>query len=173
MSGVVNPEDEDYAVLDLDKVDKRSTVHPLLRARSPDAGNKRARVLHWLGWALRGLPGALVALLAASIPCTLIVILITALLREWQGNAIAQAAIHGLWPRLSRSPPRQAGRLPAHLQDGAPLRAVLIGAADFGLYVVLGFRRSTFCWRPLCRRIPAGPQIMNIELLYLLLLKGT
>jgi chromate transport protein ChrA len=41
------------------------------------------------------LPGALVALLAASIPCTVIVFVITALFREWQGNAIAQAAIHG------------------------------------------------------------------------------
>jgi chromate transporter len=48
-----------------------------------------------IGWVLRGLPGALVALLAASIPCTVIVIAITALFREWQGNAIAQAAIHG------------------------------------------------------------------------------
>ena len=48
-----------------------------------------------LGWLLRGWSGALLALLSASIPCTLMVVILTALFSEWQDNRIAQAAIHG------------------------------------------------------------------------------
>ena len=42
-----------------------------------------------------GFAGAAVALLAASVPCTIIVILATSLLTHWQDNRWAQAAIHG------------------------------------------------------------------------------
>jgi chromate transporter len=92
-----------------------------------------------IGWFLRGLPGALVALLAASIPCTLIVIVITALFREWQGNAIAQAAIHGAVAAAVAITAKTSWTIagPAY-RGGARLRVVLIGAAAFGLYVVLG-----------------------------------
>src|SRR5271154_4890218 len=48
-----------------------------------------------VGWTLRRFPGAIVALLAASIPCALMVIVLTALFRQWQDNSIVQAAIHG------------------------------------------------------------------------------
>jgi chromate transporter len=92
-----------------------------------------------VGWLLRGLPGALVALLAASIPCTLIVIVITALFREWQGNAIAQAAIHGAVAAAVAITAKTSWTIAGPVyRGGARLRVVLIGAAAFGLYVVLG-----------------------------------
>jgi chromate transporter len=92
-----------------------------------------------IGWLLRGLPGALVALLAASIPCTLIVIVITALFREWQGNAIAQAAIHGAVAAAVAITAKTSWTIAGPVyRSGARLRVVLIGAAAFGLYVVVG-----------------------------------
>jgi chromate transporter len=48
-----------------------------------------------VGWLLRSTLGAMTALLAASIPCTIIVALATALFSRWQENHWAQAAIHG------------------------------------------------------------------------------
>jgi chromate transporter len=48
-----------------------------------------------VGWLLRGMSGAVVALLAGSIPCTLMVVLATALFSHGQDNHWAQAAIHG------------------------------------------------------------------------------
>ena len=92
-----------------------------------------------IGWVLRGLPGALVALLAASIPCTVIVIAVTALFREWQGNAIAQAAIHGAVAAAVAITAKTSWMIAGPVyRSGARLRVVLIGAAAFGLYVVLG-----------------------------------
>jgi chromate transporter len=92
-----------------------------------------------IGWVLRDLPGALVALLAASIPCTLIVILVTALFREWQHNAIAQAAIHGAVAAAVAVTAKTSWTIagPIYKSD-AQLRVVVIGATAFGLYVVLG-----------------------------------
>jgi chromate transporter len=92
-----------------------------------------------IGWVLRGLPGALVALLAASIPCTLIVIAITALFREWQGNAVAQAAIHGAVAAAVAITAKTSWTIAGPIyRGGARLRVALIGAAAFGLYVVVG-----------------------------------
>jgi chromate transporter len=92
-----------------------------------------------IGWLLRGLAGALVALLAASIPCTIIVIAITALFREWQGNAIAQAAIHGAVAAAVAITAKTSWTIAGPVcRSGARLRVILIGAAAFGLYVVLG-----------------------------------
>ena len=92
-----------------------------------------------IGWLLRGLPGALVALLAASIPCTLIVIIITALFREWQGNATAQAAIHGAVAAAVAITAKTSWTIAGPVyRSGARLRVVIIGAVAFGLYVVLG-----------------------------------
>jgi chromate transporter len=48
-----------------------------------------------VGWLLRGLSGALVALLASSIPCAIIVVVATTVLSHWQDDRWAQAAIHG------------------------------------------------------------------------------
>lgn len=92
-----------------------------------------------IGWVLRGLPGALVALLAASVPCTVIVIAITALFREWQGNAIAQAAIHGAVAGAVAITAKTSWTIAGPVyKGGAQLRVVLIGAAALGLHVILG-----------------------------------
>jgi chromate transporter len=42
-----------------------------------------------IGWILRKWSGAIVALVAASIPCTLIVVVITVLFADWQDNSYA------------------------------------------------------------------------------------
>jgi chromate transporter len=92
-----------------------------------------------IGWLLRGLPGAVVALLAASIPCTLIVIVITALFREWQGNTIAQAAIHGAIAAAVAITAKTSWTIAGPVyRGGARLRVVLIGGAAFCLYVLFG-----------------------------------
>jgi len=92
-----------------------------------------------VGWLLRGLPGALVALLAASIPCTLIVVVVTALFREWQANAVAQAAIHGAVAAAVAITAKTSWTIAGPIyRGGARWRVLLIGAAAFGLYVGLG-----------------------------------
>jgi chromate transporter len=47
------------------------------------------------GWLLRGVPGATLALLAASLPCSTAATLITALYELWSGNRVLQAALGG------------------------------------------------------------------------------
>src|SRR5882724_4521852 len=47
------------------------------------------------GWVLRGLRGAIASLLAASIPCSIFVTVLTALFSYWRDNNFAQEAIHG------------------------------------------------------------------------------
>ena len=48
-----------------------------------------------IGWLLRGMPGALAALLAASIPCAVIAVAVTALFARVEESAVAQAALQG------------------------------------------------------------------------------
>src|SRR5207302_731087 len=48
------------------------------------------------GWIIRGPAGAIVVLLASSIPCAVLVAALAALFSYWQSNAIAQTAIHGM-----------------------------------------------------------------------------
>ncbi len=48
-----------------------------------------------VGWLLRGVAGALVALVAASIPCTAMVVVATALFSLWQNDYWVQAALRG------------------------------------------------------------------------------
>ena len=88
---------------------------------------------------LRGLPGALVALLAASIPCTVIVIAVTALFcGNGKETRSPKRLFMGLWPLPSRLRPRQAGPSLGPCTEAGRSCVVLIGAAAFGLYVVLG-----------------------------------
>jgi chromate transporter len=47
------------------------------------------------GYQLRGLPGGIIALLASSIPCSVLVAALTVVFDYWQDNDIAQLAIHG------------------------------------------------------------------------------
>ena len=48
-----------------------------------------------VGWLMRGLPGALVALLAASIPCSVLAILVTIFFDRLSHNPTGALAIHG------------------------------------------------------------------------------
>jgi chromate transporter len=49
-----------------------------------------------LGWQLRGWKGALAALLAASIPCSLMVALLTYLYERWSTNSMVLTALQGV-----------------------------------------------------------------------------
>ena len=92
-----------------------------------------------LGWMFRRLPGAIVALLAASIPCTLIVVVVTALFSEWQGNQIVQAAIHGAVAAAVAITAKTSWTVARPIyKSGARWHVILIGSAAFGLYVGLG-----------------------------------
>lgn len=48
-----------------------------------------------VGWLTRGLSGAAVALLAASLPCSLIAVAVTAVFELWARNQWAKVALHG------------------------------------------------------------------------------
>lgn len=91
-----------------------------------------------VGWLLRGLSGAVAALLAASIPCTLIVVVATALFSYWQDNHWAQAAIHGATAAAVAITVKTCWTI-AHpyFKGHARLRVILIASAAFLLYVWL------------------------------------
>jgi chromate transporter len=92
-----------------------------------------------VGWMLRRLPGAIVALLAASIPCALMVIVLTALFQQWQNNGVAQAAIHGAVAAAVAITAKTSWTVARPIyRSGARLRVALISAAAFGLYVGFG-----------------------------------
>jgi chromate transporter len=92
-----------------------------------------------VGWLLRRLPGAVAALLAASIPCTIMVVVATALFSHWQDNRWAQAAIHGAIAAAVAITVKTCWTLAhPHFKGRARLRVVLIAAAAFLLYVWLG-----------------------------------
>jgi len=46
-------------------------------------------------WLLRSVPGATVALLAASLPCSAVATLITVFYEQWSGNRVLEAALNG------------------------------------------------------------------------------
>jgi chromate transporter len=88
------------------------------------------------GWVLRGLPGAVTALLAASIPCTIIVIVLTALFDHWQDNQFAQSAIHGAIAAAVAITVKTCWTIAKpHFKGEARLRVILISAVAFLLYV--------------------------------------
>jgi len=92
-----------------------------------------------VGWLLRRLPGAVVALLAASIPCSAIVVALTALLSNWHDNALARAAIHGAVAAAVAITAKTGWTIAEpHFRSGARWRVIVIGAAAFGLHGVLG-----------------------------------
>ncbi|UGY15799.1 chromate transporter [Bradyrhizobium septentrionale] len=92
-----------------------------------------------IGWMLRRWPGAVVVLLAASIPCTLIVIVITVLFSKWQENPYAQAAIKGAIAAAVAITVKTVWTI-AHpyFTAGNRLRVALVGAAAFILNVLIG-----------------------------------
>ena len=92
-----------------------------------------------VGWLLRGFTGAIVALLAASVPCALMVVVLTSLFRQWQDNGVAQAAIHGAVAAAVAITAKTSWTVARPIyKSGAHLRVALIGTAAFGLYVGLG-----------------------------------
>jgi chromate transporter len=91
-----------------------------------------------VAWLLRGMSGAVVALLASSIPCTLIVVAATALFSHWQDNHWAQAAIHGAIAAAVAITVKTCWTIAhPHFKGRARLRVALIFAAAFALYVWL------------------------------------
>ncbi len=114
------------------------------------------------GWQLRGVPGAVVALLAASVPCSAMAALITALYALWSGNQVLAAALNGamagavavmagagwslLRPYLRLVPRLQAallvgGSFVLGVLEVAPLR-VMVAAAVIGAFWPSGKKRS-------------------------------
>jgi len=91
-----------------------------------------------VGWLLRGTAGAIIALLAASIPCAIIVVVATALLSHWQENHWAQAAIHGAIAAAVAITVKTCWTI-AHpyFKGHARLRVAVMAAAAFSLYVWL------------------------------------
>ncbi len=92
-----------------------------------------------VGWMTRGLPGALVALLAASIPCTAMVVLATALFSLWQHVSWAQAAIHGAVAAAVAVTVKTCWTIAyPYVRPGKHLRVAVIAGAAFLLDVVVG-----------------------------------
>jgi len=82
--------------------------------------------------------GAVIALLAASIPCAVLVVVATALFSHWQDNHWAQAAIHGAIAAAVAITVKTCWTIAhPHFKGRARLRVVLIAAAAFLLYVWL------------------------------------
>jgi chromate transporter len=48
-----------------------------------------------VGWQIQGVPGCVAALVASSLPCSALTVLLTILLEWWQGNRWAAIAIEG------------------------------------------------------------------------------
>lgn len=92
-----------------------------------------------IGWILRRWPGAIVALLAASIPCTIFVVIITVLFARWQENAFAQAAIRGAIAAAVAITVKTVWTIAhPHFKAGSRMRVVLIGVSAFGLHALAG-----------------------------------
>jgi chromate transporter len=128
-----------------------------------------------IGWILRKWSCAVVALLAASIPCTLIVVAITVLFSNWQENPYVQSAIRGAVAAAVAITVKTVWTIThPHYKRGNRLRVALIGATAFALHAIVGLSPidvlliAAVCWLR-----SAGAAAMNIVLLYLLLLKGT
>ena len=92
-----------------------------------------------IGWILRRWAGAVAALLAASVPCTIFVVVITALFARWQENAFAQAAIKGAIAAAVAITVKTVWTIAhPHFRPGNRVRVVVIGAAAFALHAFAG-----------------------------------
>jgi chromate transporter len=92
-----------------------------------------------IGWILRRWAGAIVALLAASIPCTLIVVVITVMFSRWQENPYAQAAIKGAIAAAVAVTVKTVWTIAhPHFRPGNRIRVALIGVAAFALHAFAG-----------------------------------
>jgi chromate transporter len=92
-----------------------------------------------VGWMLRRWSGAVVALLASSIPCALLVVVITILFAQWQENAFAQAAIKGaIAAAIAVTMKTVWSIVHPYFKTGKRLRVILIAASAFVLNVIVG-----------------------------------
>lgn len=92
-----------------------------------------------IGWLLRRWTGAIVALLASSIPCAVMVIAATALFSEGQGNPWAQAAIQGAVAAAVAVTVKTCWTIAhPHYKHGQRLRVILIASGGFALDVFVG-----------------------------------
>jgi chromate transporter len=90
------------------------------------------------GWLLGRFSGAVAALLAASIPCALIVAVMTIAFSSWQDDRVAQAAIQGAIAAAIAITVKTCWTIAKpHFKGGARARVVLIAAAAFFLHVVM------------------------------------
>jgi chromate transporter len=89
-----------------------------------------------VGWLLRGMAGAVTALFAASIPCAVMVTLLTALFSYWQNNHFAQSAIHGAIAAAVAITVKTCWTITKpYFKGQGRLRVVFVAAAAFLLYV--------------------------------------
>lgn len=92
-----------------------------------------------VGWVLRGMAGAVTTLFAASIPCTIMVTVLTALFSYWQDNRFAQSAIHGAIAAAVAITVKTCWTIAKPYYKGqARLRVVLVALAAFLLYAGAG-----------------------------------
>lgn len=132
------------AVMHRELLDKRRWVSPdnfalcfALARLTP--GTNLLAFCTGIGWILRRMPGALIALVAGSIPCTLIVVAATALFRDWQDSSWAQAAIHGATAAAVGITVKSCWTIAhPHFKGRGRIRVVLVTATAFALYVWLG-----------------------------------
>jgi chromate transporter len=91
------------------------------------------------GWVLRGIGGAITSLLAASIPCSIFVTVLTALFSYWRDNNFAQEAIHGAIAAAVAITVKTCWTIAKpYFKGQGRLRVILVSAAAFFLYVVAG-----------------------------------
>jgi len=92
-----------------------------------------------IGWMLRRTGGALAALIGGSVPCAMMVIVLTGLFSRWQENQVAQVALHGAVAAAVAITAKTSWTIARPFyKAGARLRVVLVGAAAFALYVWCG-----------------------------------
>ncbi len=92
-----------------------------------------------VGWLLKRFSGAIVALLSASIPCALIVTIVTIAFSQWQSNPIAQAAIHGAIAAAVSITVKTCWVLAKpHFYTGTRLLTFFIAVVAFVLHVAIG-----------------------------------
>lgn len=91
------------------------------------------------GWTRRRWLGAIIALLASSIPCSLLVLLVTMFYEELQGSSWFQAALSGALASAVAIMGSTAWVFAEPHVKAAPWKAVFIAPMTVGLAVGLGF----------------------------------
>ena len=131
------------AVLHRAIVDERSWVTPerfaliyALARLTP--GTNLLALCAGLGLQLRGWRGALVALLAASLPCSVIVLIVTFFFEQWSHNRLAEVSLRGAVAAAVGITVITGWTISKpYLKSPQWPRAALMGALAFGLAVFL------------------------------------